>query len=57
MDYSSLMTAVISWHRNTLYHTDACAYQTMLFPCPPCLIKFHRLTNGGIRQFPYTFEF
>jgi len=43
MDYNSLIRAVVSWHRNTLYHTDASAYQNMLFPLPPCLIKFYRL--------------
>ena len=50
MDYGSLIRAVVSRYRNTLYYTDASAYQNMLFPRPTCLIKFYGL-------FPYKFEF
>jgi len=33
--------------RNTLHHTDASTYRNMLFPCPLCLIKFHRLSAAS----------
>ena len=54
MDHNSLIKAVISRHRNTLYHTDASAYHNLLFVRPPCLIKFYRLY---IPLVSYTFEF
>ena len=40
MDYSSFMTAVVSRHRNTLYHTDASEYHICCFHVRPVRSNF-----------------